>query len=320
VDEEIITKTPFTPKSYDAAMKEHDTEGNLLAREDAELEGSEELSDDEAAKEDVSAARLGEELKRLAASEASLNSTNAQLTQHVNVQGKCFQAKEREINELGDKCDVMVAFAKWLSAEVRAEALLTFESAGLLRQIMDTHRTKHERYREKNRIAREEALALNGGDPRDSESEGESVDEANRTPSPAEQGAEHSLKIGAELPIDESVEQDQEHQPLQTSLLEEGKPPASANPAKRNLSSSDDSDVGNGKPDMQRMKGEHGAVTRTRTTRSNRWGATHEQSGKEESQSSSTAVAFGMAKELAADRQLATPRRGVSNNLRAWHS
>ncbi len=57
---------------------------------------------------------------------------------------------------------------------------------------------QNERYREKNRIAREEALALNGGDPRDSESEQESVDEANRTPSPVEQGAEHSLKIGEE--------------------------------------------------------------------------------------------------------------------------
>ncbi len=73
-------------------------------------------------------------------------------------------------------------------------------------------------------------------------------------------------------------------------MLEEDKPPASANPAKRNLSGSDDSDAGNGKPNMQRMKGEHGAVTQTKTTRSHRWGATHEKSGKEESQSSSTAV------------------------------
>ncbi len=131
VDEEMISKTPFTPDSYDAAMKEHDTERNLLAREDAELESHEESSDDEAeaSKEDASAARLGEELKRLAASEASLNAPNTQLTQHVNVQGKCLQAKEREISQLGDKCDAMVEFAKWLPAEVRAEALLTFESA-----------------------------------------------------------------------------------------------------------------------------------------------------------------------------------------------
>ena len=103
------------------------------------------------------------------------------------------------------------------------------------------------------------------------------------------------------------------------SFKEKDKHPADENPAKRNLSGSDDSDAGNGKPDMQRMKGEHGAVPRTKTTRSNRWGATHESSGKEESQSSSTAVAFGMAKELAADRLQATPRRGASNNLRGTH-
>ena len=85
------------------------------------------------------------------------------------------------------------------------------------------------------------------------------------------------------------------------------------------MSSSDDSDAGNGKPDMQRMKAEHGAAIRTKTTRSNRWGATHNSSGKEESNSSSMAVALGMAKELTADRQQATPRRGVSNNLRGTH-
>ncbi len=77
-------------------------------------------------------------------------------------------------------------------------------------------------------------------------------------------------------------------------MLEEEKPPAaSVNSAKRDLSGSEDSDAGIGKLDMQRMKGEHGAVTRTKTTRSNRWGETHEK----------------MAKELAVDRQQATPRR-----------
>ena len=106
------------------------------------------------------------------------------MTQHVNVQGKCLQAKEHEINELGGKCDVMVEFVKWLPAEVRDEALLTFESAESLQQILDTYLTKHERYREKNRISMEEALALNGGDPSGSESDKESVDEVNRTPSP----------------------------------------------------------------------------------------------------------------------------------------
>ena len=126
-----------------------------------------------------------------------------------------------------------------------------------------------------------------------------------------------------------STEQVQELQPLQpqkeqqTSSSEDSeqkdKPPRSANPAKRILSNSDDSDAGNDKPDMQRLKSEHGAVTRTKTTRSNRWGATHESSGKEDSQTSSTMVAIGMAKELAADQQQATPRRGVSNNLRGTH-
>ena len=85
------------------------------------------------------------------------------------------------------------------------------------------------------------------------------------------------------------------------------------------MSGSDDSDAGNGKPDIQRMKAEHGAVVRTKTTRSNRWGATHNSSEIEESKSSSAAVALGMAKELTADRQQATSRRGVSNNLRGTH-
>ncbi len=156
---------------------------------------NEELSDDETSKEEASATKLGEELKRLAASEANLKATNAQLTQHVNVQGKCLHAKEREISELGDKCDVMVEFARWLPVEVKAEALLTFESAESLQRMMDTHLTKHERYREKNRITRVEALGLNGGDSRDSESEDISVDEANRTPSPVEQGAAPSPRI-----------------------------------------------------------------------------------------------------------------------------
>ncbi len=70
VNEEMISNTPFTPKAYVAAMKAHDT-----VRLDAEMECNEELSDDEASKEDASAARLGEELKGLAASEARLNAT-----------------------------------------------------------------------------------------------------------------------------------------------------------------------------------------------------------------------------------------------------
>ncbi len=43
------------------------------------------------------------------------------------------------------------------------------------------------------------------------------------------------------------------------------------------------------------------------------------QENKEESQSSSMAVAFSMANKLAADQQQITSRRGVSNNLRGTH-
>ena len=155
----------------------------------------------------------------------------------------------------------------------------------------------------------------------------DTVDEANRTPSPIELNTQGELLI--EKTMEGSTEQVQELQPLQpqkeqqTSSSEDSeqkdKPPMSANPAKRILSNSDDSDAGNDKPDMQRLKSEHGAVTRTKTTRSNRWGATQESSGKEDSQTSSTVVAIGMAKELAVEQQQATPRRGVSNNLRGTH-
>jgi hypothetical protein len=134
-------------------------------------------------------------------------------------------------------------------------------------------------------------------------------DERNQTPSPVKQSAEHSIKGREELSIEEAIEesnvQKQEHQLLQSQqglqppLLEEDKPPASANSTKRDLSSSDDSDAGDGKPDLQRRKGEHGAVTRPKSTRSIRWGAAHE---------SSTAVAFGMAMELDADQQQAKKR------------
>ncbi len=43
----------------------------------AEPDCNEELSDDETSKEEASATKLGEELKRLAASEANLKATNA---------------------------------------------------------------------------------------------------------------------------------------------------------------------------------------------------------------------------------------------------
>ncbi len=71
----------------------------------------------------------------------------------------------------------------------------------------------------------------------------------------------------------EDKPQDHE-QPLQSlgerqsptiDMLEE----TEGNSAKRDLSSSDDSDAGRSKP-AQRMKGEHGAVARVKSARSNR--------------------------------------------------
>jgi hypothetical protein len=110
----------------------------------------------------------------------------------------------------------------------------------------------------------------------------------NRTPSSAKQSAERAVKGKEELSFEEAIEgsqeQVQEHQLLQSQtrlqppLLEEDKPPASVNSAKRDLSGSDDSDAGDGKPDLQRRKGEHGAVTRPKATRSIRWVAAHESS------------------------------------------
>jgi hypothetical protein len=89
--------------------------------------------------------------------------------------------------------------------------------------------------------------------------------------------------------------------------------------AKRNHGSSDDSDAGNDKPDAQRMKGEHGAVARGNSKRSNRWGTAGSSSGKEEFQSLAVAAAFSGADEFAADQQQLTSRRGVSKNLRGTH-
>ena len=143
-----------------------------------------------------------------------------------------------------------------------------------------------------------------------------------------ESAAEESIEEPTEVSIEEPKEEDQKMHPqgLQPSpnlnqepKEQEEEPPPSVTPAKRNMSSSDDSDAGNGKPDMQRMKAEHGAAIRTKTTRSNRWCATHNSSGKEESNSSSMAVALGMAKGLTADRRQSTSRREVSNNLRGTH-
>jgi hypothetical protein len=226
------------------------------------------------------------------------------------------------------------AFVRLLPEDVRAETLFAFDYPVHLQAAWDEHVSRRGRLSALSLSA----MSCDDDDEEDTSSGHSSLpkqknsiaeDEANQTPSPVEHGAEHSLEKGEELSIEETIEeskeQNQEHQQLQSQkgqqspLPEEEKPQADENPAKRGLSGSDDSDAGNGKPDMQRMKEEHGAVARPKTTRSNRWGAAHKSSGKEESQSSSTVVAFGMANKLAADQQQITSRRGVSNNLRGTH-
>ncbi len=164
--------------------------------------------------------------------------------------------------------------------------------------------------------------------------------------STVENGADQSLEESKEevqadqqlqLPEEESKEKaqatDQQLQlpeePLSTVSEEPLRPlqvesQTNENPAKRNLSSSDGSDAGSGKSDMQRMRGEHGAVTRSKTARlktarSIRWGDGFNSSGKEEAQSSSTAAALSLANKLATDQQQLQTRRGVSNNLRGTH-
>jgi hypothetical protein len=96
-------------------------------------------------------------------------------------------------------------------------------------------------------------------------------------------------------------------------------PQAKENPAKRNLSSSDEYDSRSSKPDMQRMRGEHGAVARSKTARSIRWGEGDNSSGKQDAQSSSTAAAHGLPNKIATEQQQLQTRRGISNNLRGTH-
>jgi hypothetical protein len=83
VDETMISDSPFTMVAYKAAMYEHESLDVRIAREIhagmEEMKRKEELGDDDAdaATEDTSAEGHGEEIKRLIASEAHLNSTNA---------------------------------------------------------------------------------------------------------------------------------------------------------------------------------------------------------------------------------------------------
>jgi hypothetical protein len=170
------------------------------------------------------------------------------------------------------------------------------------------------------------------------ETESSAEEDTNKTPSPVKDDVEPSTRENVESSVEEAVEVDQGMHPQDPQLLQEQnqdakgqmlgpqlpsledeESPASANPAKRNLSGSDDSDAGSGKPDTQRMKVEHGTAVGTKAARSNRWGAKHNLSGIDNTQYASTAVALGMAMELTADRRHATSRREVSNNLRGTH-
>ena len=178
----------------------------------------------------------------------------------------------------------------------------------------------------KEALARKELYGPDNGGQKDlKDEEGSGVGEdVEQTPSSITLVSEHAAAGELESAAEESIEKPAEEsieEPTEVSSEEpkEEEPPPSVTPAKRNMSSSDDSDAGNGKPDMQRMKAEHGAAIRTKTTRSNRWGATHNSSGKEEPNSSSMADALGIAKGLTADRRQSTSRREVSNNLRGTH-
>jgi hypothetical protein len=71
-------------------------------------------------------------------------------------------------------------------------------------------------------------------------------------------------------------------------------------------------DAGQSKPAL------HGAVSRSKSARSNRWGALPDASGKEDSHSSSVVSVDRRDNERATGQQRATPSShgGVSNNLR----
>ncbi len=246
---------------------------------------------------DTSAVGLGKESERLATSEARLSSTNANLIHHVKVQGQHMEKLGRENRRLDSQCECFAAFVRSLPDDVRAETLLAFDYPVHLQAALNEHGTRNGKLStltlanmSDDENEAEDTSSIYSSSPEKKNSNVE--DEGNRTPSPVKQRAENSLKGGEELSIEEAIEeskeQDQEHHLLQSQkglqpqLLEEDKPPASANSAKRDLSGSDDSDAGDGKPDLQRRKGEHVAVTRPKATRSIKWSAARESSRKED--------------------------------------
>jgi hypothetical protein len=92
---------------------------------------------------------------------------------------------------------------------------------------------------------------------------------------------------------------------------------ADGNSAKRDLSGSDDSDAGRSKP-ARRIKGEHSAVARIKSARSNRWGAVNDAAGEELPHPSSMSSETRDDDKQAPSQQRRTSSSsgGVSNNLR----
>jgi hypothetical protein len=266
----------------------------------------------------------------------TLTSTGEALRQHVKNQVTSITNTEIERRRLRYQCLQFAALVRGLPSGMVEDAMDACYPHSFIKvsfnEAMDEHASEEVRSARKQKARMDElgeTQESSEGTSSDPEDEKESIaeKEAIRTPSPvnqdadqllsyceADQSLEDSKKAGPAgqqlpLPNEESkvkTQADQQSQlPEEPSRTESEEPLRSLqedpqtkeNPAKRNLSGSDESEPGSGKPDMQRMKGEQGAVARTKTARSNRWGATHKSSGKEETQSSSTAVAFGMANE-----------------------
>ena len=265
-----------------------------------------------------------------------LENTITALKQHVQNQAKVMETDKKERDRLRIRCERFAGLLRLLPDGLVDEALIekSYFSDESYARAMYEHCSEEVRL---ERAAQARRKKLDAESELD-ETESSAEEDTNKTPSPVKDDVEHSTRENVESSVEEAVEVDQGMHPQDPQLLQEQnqdakgrmlgpqlpsledeESPASANPAKRNLSGSDDSDAGSGKPDTQRMKVEHGTAVRTKAARSNRWGAKHNLSGIDNTQYASTAVALGMAMELTADRRHATSRREVSNNLRGTH-
>jgi hypothetical protein len=201
--------------------------------------------------------------KQLKEENVTLTDTVKALKQHIVSQAKCKEMDDYEKSRLRDQCRYFAAVLRQIPSTIVDENVIS--------KTPFTQRTYEDAMYEHESV---EVRMARGWTEVECQEES-SDDEANQTPSPVEQG-----ELLIEKTMEGSTEQVQELQPLQPQKEQQtlssedseqkDKPPMSANPAKRILSNSDDSDAGNDKPDMQRLKSEHGAVTRTKTTRSNR--------------------------------------------------